>query len=94
MSKYRTMVRSIAVYYKEENPIFGDSAITVSVDDEGGGMFLVLNQFGNDKTNEIRIDADEWPVLNRAVMQLRREIRKHDVSLIGEGNNAKPSKGE
>ncbi len=78
MSKYRTMVRSLVVYYEAENPIYGESAITVSIDDEAGGMFLVLSQYGDSKTNEIRIDAEEWPSLNRAVIQLQREIRKHE----------------
>ncbi|MDT4874339.1 hypothetical protein FQZ97_1096330 [compost metagenome] len=38
----KTMIRSISIYHEGESPIFGELTTTVSLDDEAGGMFLVI----------------------------------------------------
>jgi hypothetical protein len=59
MSKYTTRITRITVSHTN----FSDSDTHISIDDDGGGEFLAIEQ--ND--NEIRIDPDEWPHIVEAV---------------------------
>ena len=55
----RTPIK-VAVHRSGQNPLFGEGALSVSVDDEGGGAFIVLE--GEDE-HGIRIDMDELEVV-------------------------------
>jgi hypothetical protein len=43
MSKYITSVISTVVHMDDRNPIFGDEIITITIDDESSGGFIVLS---------------------------------------------------
>jgi len=44
MSKYITSVVSTVVHMDDRNPIFGDDIITITIDDEACGGYIVLTQ--------------------------------------------------
>ena len=48
----------------------------ISLDDEGGGLFVVIRQEDNLDTNEVKIDPEEWPAIRAAVNRMARECAK------------------
>lgn len=57
----------------EEHPLFGDGLITLKLEDEGGGMFLVMEQDGEDRTHQVRISFSEWEDVCQAVATLANQ---------------------
>ncbi len=47
MTRYITTTITVSIHPEGENPIYGDRATHVSVDDEAGGGFLVIKQHGD-----------------------------------------------
>lgn len=47
--------------------IFNELATTVSLDDEGGGEYIVLQQSHGRPEGDIRIEPAEWPTLKAAI---------------------------
>lgn len=55
-------------------PLFSEQVTYISVDDEGGGSFLVISQFPDlDAEQKVRIDFSEWPLICEAVNKLGKE---------------------
>lgn len=61
---YKHTTTQFTVHLDEESPIFGESSITVKLDDEAGGAFLVLEDTLGGK---ISVDYEQWKILNKAV---------------------------
>ena len=57
-------------------PIYDEAATTVGLDDEGGGLFVVIRQEESLSTNEVKIDPEEWPAIRAAVNRIVRECVK------------------
>jgi len=74
MSKYITSVVSTVVHMDDRNPIFGDEIVTISIDSEGCGGFIVLTQ--NDQT--IKIDPDELQLITKTAMKMLANYKKHE----------------
>lgn len=71
--KYFNTITQISVGQKTDNPVFGE-CVRVRLEDEAGGMFLVLEQDGSDdKLNEVRIGLDEWDNICQAVLMLKNQ---------------------
>jgi hypothetical protein len=49
--------------------IFDERATRISLDDEGGGPFVVVKQEGRND-NAIAIDAKEWPAIRGAIQRM------------------------
>lgn len=70
MTKIYNTITQISVGREDENPVYGE-CIRIKLEDECGGMFLVMEQDGDDdKANEIRIGFEEWSSLCDAVQTL------------------------
>jgi len=73
MSTWKSTPLSVSVHYKGESPHYGESAVTVSTDDEAGGAFIVL------RSNEERLDKGHIRVdlaqLELIVKESRRLIK-------------------
>lgn len=65
-----TRVTRLHVLPKGE-PMFSERAFTVEIDDEAGGEFVVVS----DCEGKIRLNAEEWPALRRAINQMVKECR-------------------
>ena len=60
----------VSVHRKDDSPIFGESVIHVSVDDEAAGPFVVMES-NDGHADGLRIDLDE---LEAAVVAARQLI--------------------
>ena len=74
MSKYITSVISTVVHMDDRNPIFGDEIITITIDDESSGGFIVLTQ--NEQT--IKVDPDELQLITKTAMKMLAQYKKHE----------------
>lgn len=63
------------VVQKKHDSIYGDNVTTVEIEDEGSGEFLKITQSYDASDNVIRIDADEWPTIRKAVDQIAKECK-------------------
>lgn len=64
-------VTEITVHKEDENPIYGEIATHVKLDDEGGGPFIRLIQHSDTQTNEIRLDFNEIEYILKAIDMLK-----------------------
>ena len=77
MTKYNRTIRTVIITPEGDNdsPIFSEKAISVSVEDESGGPFIVLRT--NDEVSgrgEIRLDAEElWEAAKVAKELMEQE---------------------
>ena len=71
--KYFNTITQITVGMATENPVYGD-CVHVKLEDECGGMFLVLEQDdANGRISEVRIGLDEWDNICQAVLTLKNQ---------------------
>lgn len=64
-------VTEIAIHREDQSPIFGDLTTRVSVDDEGGGIFVRITQDTDDGPVSIRMDFNEVEYLVQAINILK-----------------------
>ena len=75
MSTYKTTILRVAVHREEENPIFGEGNTYVSVDDEAGGPFLVIEQENELSTpGAMRLDYEEFLAVAEAAKMLMHQM--------------------
>ena len=72
MTKYYNTITQITVGMSTENPVYGD-CVRVKLEDECGGMFLVLEQDYEHGSHEVRIGLDEWDNICQAVLMLKNQ---------------------
>lgn len=72
MTTYKTTITSIAVHINDESPIFGESTTTVRIDDDGGGVYIVLEQSGiyDLKPGIVKLNQEELPVIMDVAQRL------------------------
>ena len=76
--KYIWTIKTIIVHPKGE-PLFDESATHVSIDDEGGGHYLILTQFPDDpEPGQIKLDFDELEAVYSAAKQLLNQHNNND----------------
>lgn len=73
-------VTKLTVHRERDNPIFGDSVIELSLEDEGGGIFLTMQQQPNDfgPGGTLRLDFEEIDVLYEAIRYLKMQADKDE----------------
>lgn len=80
MSKYKFIPTSLSLYRRGDSPIFGESVTNLRLDDEAGGIFLIIeqapNQFG--PGGSIRLDFEEVPQLIAAINVLKNIAKEVD----------------
>lgn len=72
MTTYKTTITSIAMHIEGQSPIFGETATEIRLDDEGGGLYLVLDQSGQDgaESGIVKLNPEELPVIMEVVRRL------------------------
>lgn len=63
---FKAVVTEMAVHHIGDNPIYCDSVIRIRLDDEAGGIFVVLSQVGAD----IRVDMDELELITTTAKKM------------------------
>lgn len=75
MTQYETRPISWIVAPAGE-PTFSERATIIEIDDEAGGEFVVIRQQTDQQHDQrIAFDADEWPVLRRAIDYAVKQCR-------------------
>lgn len=76
--KYAQTIKSIMVY-PEGEPWFHELATEVSLEDEGGGYYIVLTQSPDDpQPGQVRLDLDELDAVYAAAKQLLNQHNNND----------------
>ena len=70
---YVTRVTQLTVAPEGEE-VFSMDATTITIEDEGGGEFVIVSQPGRDK--DIGIMPVEWPAIRDAIDRMIQETRK------------------
>lgn len=71
MPTVKTTPTRYAIHYEDESPIFGESTIHVSIDDEAAGPYLVIESTNPDGTDgKVTIDFAQWPSVCDVVKHL------------------------
>ncbi len=65
--KYKAIPVKISVCLEEDNPIFGESKIDVSVEDEAAGFFIKLEDY---EGNKISMDFEQLEAVFMAAKNL------------------------
>lgn len=73
---YKTVPLKYSMFYEKDNPVFGESATHISIDDEAGGGYIVLEQFSDDGTQKLRLNLNELKELLRIANKLMSEYNK------------------
>lgn len=68
-------VTEITIHAENESPIFGDLATKVSVDDEGGGIYVRITQDTDDGPISIRMGFNEVDHLVQAINILKSGVQ-------------------
>jgi hypothetical protein len=64
----------VVIHRETENPVFGEGNTYVSVDDEAGGPFLLIEQKDDDtKNGTVRIDYEEFLKVAEAAKMLMHQ---------------------
>ena len=64
MSRYQVVPLTFSVFAAGDNPVFGESATHITIDDHAAGPFLVLRQSHDELVaGEIRLDFEELDLI-------------------------------
>lgn len=70
---YKTTLTSFSVHTTEDNPVFGNSAIHVKIEDDAAGPYLVLHQCSDENEGQITIDFDQFDEIAKSIELLRQK---------------------
>ncbi len=73
---YKTVPLKYSMFYEKDNPVFGESATHISIDDDAGGGYIVLEQFPDDGPQKLRLDIDELKQILSVANKLMSEYNK------------------
>ena len=74
MSKYTTSTISTVVHMDDRNPIWGEGVITITIDDEAAGGYIVLTQ----EEQTIKVDLEELQLITKTAIKLLAAYKKHE----------------
>lgn len=73
MSIYKFTPVKYNLSLQKDHPIFGESVVSVEIEDEAGGAFIVLSQ----DSNVLRFNFDEFYYLAEMVKQMEETYNLH-----------------
>jgi hypothetical protein len=86
--KYRQTIKTIIVH-PEGQPLFDELATEVSINDEGGGYYVILTQFPDDpELGQVRLGPEEIDAVYAAAKQLLTQHNNDNCTT----NTSKPYK--
>lgn len=87
MSRYVVTTTELSVHELKESPLYGEGVIKVRLEDEGGGIFLVIDgSFGDPEPEPgvLRIDVEQFDRLVEAVEVLTGPMDLDSGKIRGE----------
>jgi len=77
--KYKQTIITISVHPENVNPIYGEGSTHISINDDGGGIFIQMSQADDNTENGVvRFDPDEWDEIDAAVKTLLNNTSTDD----------------
>ena len=71
MAKWKITPISVSVHLDTDNPIFGETATQVSLDDEAAGAIICLQQIhDNTEKGLVKVDIEELELILKAAKEL------------------------
>ena len=71
--KFKTFVERVNLYKEGDNPVFGDSVTTVTINDDAGGPYLILAQSRDHSSGELHLDFEEVEPLFELLKKMIKE---------------------
>jgi hypothetical protein len=65
-----TTILTIAVHLPNESPVYGERSLHVSLDDEGGGVYIIIKEQSDKLNSEVLMDPAEVSVVFETAMRL------------------------
>lgn len=72
-TKYKTFTERVNLYADGDNPVFGNSVTTVSINDESGGPYFILTQARDGWSGELHLDFAEVKPLFDIMQKMIKE---------------------
>ena len=70
----KTFVKTYHLYREGDNPCFGESVISVEVEDNAGGPYLKIGQCSDVNIGEIFLDIDEIEPLFDLLVKIKENL--------------------
>ena len=80
--QYETLTKALVVK-QTKDAIFGETATTVMLEDEGGGLYVTVSQVLHDGEQKISITTEEWPMVRAAIEQMVAICEAHNGKAAG-----------
>ena len=72
---YETRITQITIV-PEKEPLFSESATTVSIEDEAAGEFVVIKQNASTANGTSAFSPKEWQIIRDAIDRMIKECRE------------------
>lgn len=69
--KYKSTIVAASIHLESDNPIFGNSVVTVKVEDDAGGAYLVFHQCSDENEGQVTIDFEQFDEIVKVVEILK-----------------------
>ena len=79
---YETLTKALVVK-RTTDAIFGETATTVMLEDEGGGLYVSVSQVPRDGEQKIAMTLEEWPAVRAAIEQMLAVCEVHNGKEAG-----------
>ena len=68
-AKYGMLTKAVVVK-DTEDAIFGETATTIALEDEGSGLYVTVSQTAYEGEQKIGITTEDWPAVREAIEQM------------------------
>lgn len=72
-TKFKTFVECVNLYREGDNPIFGESVISVTVEDEAAGPYFKVSQSMDSHSGELLLNFEEVEPLFDLMQQMMKD---------------------
>ena len=82
----KAIVTQINIYRVGENPIFGESAVKLAIEDDGAGPYFSISQTNRDslEANEVRLELGEFSELYNEACKL---LTQYESAMMSDNQN-------
>ena len=66
-------ITAITIHRKGDNPVFGNSATVVSMEDEAAGIFFKVSQCSKENQGHVLLELDEIKAILKAAKRMAKQ---------------------
>ena len=71
--KFKTFTERVNLYREGDNPIFGESVISVTIDDQTAGPYFTVKQSMDNFNGELHLDFEEVKPLFELMQKMMKD---------------------